>query len=205
MGFYSHYIFPWILEFSLNRPHIKKLRRELLSQAHGKTLEIGSGTGLNLACYPSSLKDLTAIDNNPATRRWFQRRVKRAKIRVDHQILRGKKLPFPEETFETVVTTFTLCSIQNITQALREIHRVLKPTGKFLFLEHGLSPDSKVALWQRRLTPFQKIFGDGCHLDRNIVELLGSASFSLEDLKTFYLPKTPKIMGYFYQGIGIKS
>jgi ubiquinone/menaquinone biosynthesis C-methylase UbiE len=103
------------------------------------------------------------------------------------------------------VTTFTLCSIQNITQALREMYRVLKPTGKLLFLEHGLSPDPKVTLWQRRLTPFQKIFGDGCHLDRNIVELLHSASFSLEDLKTFYLSRTPKIMGYCYQGVGTKS
>jgi ubiquinone/menaquinone biosynthesis C-methylase UbiE len=108
-----------------------------------------------------------------------------------------------DDTFDTVVSTWTLCSIKQVETAIAEIHRVLKPGGKFLFIEHGLSNEPNIQTWQHRITPIQKVIGDGCHLDRPI-RLLIAKQFNSLDVREFYSPNTPKIGGYFYQGIAIK-
>ena len=133
-----------------------------------------------------------------------QKRIANAPFSVESKVLNGDNLPFAEESFDTVVSTWTLCSIANIDQALQEIQRVLKPEGRFFFIEHGLSDNPKVQVWQNRLTPLQKIVGDGCHLNRNI-EALISSYFSFLDLEKFKLETEPEIIGYMYKGVAIKS
>lgn len=203
MGFYSRTIFPRICEFVLNTPIIANLRHELLAGVHGDVLEIGFGTGLNLPHYPLSIRRLTTVDPNPGMNRLAQQRVQQTGIEIDQRILGGEQLPFEDGSFDYVVSTFTLCSIDQVIQAVGEIHRVLKPGGRFLFLEHGLSPEPTIQKWQHRLNRLEMLMADGCHLDRNIKEIVGS-QFSNTEVKECYLEMTPKILGYSYRGAATK-
>jgi ubiquinone/menaquinone biosynthesis C-methylase UbiE len=204
MSFYSSVIFPRLCDFGLDRPHVAKRRQELLAHASGEILEIGFGTGLNLACYPDHVQRLTMVDPNPAMHRLAQKRIQAREIKVDHRVLRGEQLPFDAGSFDCVVSTFTLCSIEDVGKALHEVYRVLSPGGRFLFLEHGLSPDAKVQRWQRRLNWLERWLADGCRLDRNIKELVASKPFSSIESEEGYLEKTPRTHGYLYRGIAVK-
>jgi ubiquinone/menaquinone biosynthesis C-methylase UbiE len=168
MGFYAQVIVPLLCDFGLDRPFVARYRRELLAHASGNILEIGFGTGLNLPCYPPHVRKLTTIDPNAGMYRRARRRIKQAGVDVDRRVLGGEWLPFEDGTFDCVVSTFTLCSITDVAQALREVYRVLKAGGKFLFLEHGLSPQSNVRKWQHRLNCLQTRLAGGCHLDRDM-------------------------------------
>src|ERR1700730_17499981 len=172
MGFYSQVIVPLFCDFGLDRPFVAKYRRELLAHASGNILEIGFGTGLNLPYYPSHVRKVTTVDPNVGMYRRARRRIKQEGSEVDQAGLCGERLPFGDGPFDCVVSTFTLCSIEDVGQALREVYRVLKPGGKFLFLEHGLSPQSNVRKWQHRLNWLQMRLAGGCHLDRNIRALV---------------------------------
>ncbi|WP_232432237.1 class I SAM-dependent methyltransferase [Chamaesiphon minutus] len=179
-------------------------RQIVLADAVGSVLEIGFGTGLNLAYYPQGrVEKITTVDVNPGMNKLAQKRIAASSIKVDYQVLNGEKLPMADDTFDTVVSTWTLCSIKQVETAIAEIHRVLKPGGKFLFIEHGLSNEPNIQTWQHRITPIQKVIGDGCHLNRQI-RLLIAKQFNNLDVREFYSPNTPKIGGYFYQGIAIK-
>jgi ubiquinone/menaquinone biosynthesis C-methylase UbiE len=135
----------------MKRPFIAKHRQGLLAHAYGKVLEIGFGTGLNLPHYPEQVRKITTVDPNIGMNRLAQKRIEQSGIEVDQRILRGERLPFEDGTFDCVVSTFTLCSIEKVNQAVAEIYRVLKANGRYLFLEHGLSPEPAVQKWQRRL------------------------------------------------------
>jgi len=200
VGLYSQFIFPCLCELALNTEPVAKHRQELLSQAEGNILEIGFGTGLNLPHYPDRVRRLTVVDPNRGMHRLAQKRIKQRRIEIDHRLLSSEQLPFESGVFDCVVSTFTLCSIEDVNQAIAEIYRVLKPGGKFLFLEHGLSPEPLVQRWQRRLNWLQKRIGDGCRLDRNIKELVTAHPFSSVEINASYLEKTPKTHGYLYQG-----
>ena len=204
MGFYARAVFPRLCEFVLNRPWVAKQRRELLAHAGGDVLEIGFGTGLNLPHYPNTVRKITTVDPNPGMHALARKRIERSGREVDERMLRGERLPFDNDTFDCVVSTFTLCSIEDVHQALSEAYRVLKPGGRFLFLEHGLSPEATVQKWQRRLNWLEGILADGCRLDRNIQEMVAACPFSATDVATFYLEKTPKTHGYVYRGIARK-
>lgn len=204
MNIYSQYIFPRLLDWTMASPTVSKYRKALLQDVRGEVLEIGFGTGLNLAYYPEEIEQLTTIDVNSGMNQLAKKRIANAPFKVDSQVQNGDSLPFEKETFDSVVSTWTLCSIANIHQALQEIYRVLKPGGKFFFIEHGLSDNPKVQIWQNRLTPLQKIVGDGCHLNRNIEQLVQNQFQSLT-LEKFYVPKTPKIGAYMYKGIATKT
>ena len=172
MGLYAQVIVPLLCDFGLDRPFVARYRRELLAHASGNILEIGFGTGLNLPYYPAHVCKLTIVDPNAGMYRRARRRIKQTGIEVDWRVLGGERLPFEDGTFDGVVSTFTLCSIEEVAQALREVYRVLKPGGRFLFLEHGLSPEPKVQKWQRRLNWLQMRLADGCHLDRDMRALV---------------------------------
>lgn len=204
MGFYSRVIFPRLCDLGLDRPWVAARRREALERAGGDILEIGFGTGLNLACYPDSVRKITTIDPNVGMHRRARRRVEQSGIEVEQHLLRGDQLPFAQETFDCVVSTFTLCSIENVDSALREAFRVLKPGGRFLFLEHGLAPDPNVQAWQRRLNWLERLLADGCRLDRQIDELVSAQPFSSVKIKAAYLERTPKTHGFLYQGVATK-
>ena len=204
MGFYSQVIFPWLCDFALDQPFVARYRRELLAHAGGTILEIGFGTGLNLPCYPPDVRKLTTVDPNAAMHRRARKRIKQADIEVDRRVLGGERLPFEDGTFDCVVSTFTLCSIEEVAQAVREVYRVLKAGGRFLFLEHGLSPDSNVQKWQHRLNWLQTRLADGCHLNRDMPALVRAQPFASVTTDAFYLEKTPKTHGYLYRGVATK-
>ena len=204
MNIYSRLIFPTLIDLVMSGEDFANYRRIVLADAVGSVLEIGFGTGLNLAYYSQGqVEKITTVDVNPGMNKLAQKRIAASSIEVEYRVLNGEKLPMADDTFDTVVSTWTLCSIKQVEIAIAEIHRVLKPSGKFLFIEHGLSNEPNIQTWQHRITPIQKVIGDGCHLDRPI-RLLIAKQFSNLDVREFYSPNTPKIGGYFYQGVAIK-
>jgi ubiquinone/menaquinone biosynthesis C-methylase UbiE len=203
MSFYSQKIFPYLLDWSLSDATFSKYRQEVLAEVEGEVLEIGFGTGLNLSFYPDEIHKIITVDNNPGVHKLAQKRIEKSTITVDHRILSGENLPMADNTFDSVVSTWTLCSIEKVEQAVQEIHRVLKPGGKFFFIEHGLSNEPSIQTWQNRLNPVQKIIADGCHLNRNIREIV-EQQFNRVNLEEFYVEKTPKFIGYMYKGVAIK-
>ena len=179
-------------------------RQQLLQEVTGDVLEIGFGTGLNLLHYPAGVTALTTVEPNGGMGAIAQKRIAASPIPVKTQQLSGEDLPMPEASFDNVVCTWTLCSIPNVEKALQEAYRVLKPGGKFFFIEHGLSDEPGVQTWQNRITPIQKVVADGCHLNRKMDDLVGSV-FDEVEVEEFYAPDLPKVMGYFYRGVAIKS
>ncbi|WP_346289405.1 class I SAM-dependent methyltransferase [Sphaerothrix gracilis] len=200
MGFYSRVIFPRLLDWSMSGEAFAAHRRELLKDVTGKVLEIGFGTGLNLAYYPDTVEQFTIVDPNPGVNAIAQKRIQSSDVEVNSQLISGESLPMADAAFDSVVSTWTLCSIPQVEQALAEIARVLKPAGRFFFIEHGLSPEPNIQTWQNRLTPVQQVIADGCHLNRQIRQLV-EQRFDLQQLETFYQPGFPKIASYFYRGI----
>jgi ubiquinone/menaquinone biosynthesis C-methylase UbiE len=204
VGLYCRIVFPLLCDWGLNRPFVAEHRRSLLTHANGTVLEIGFGTGLNLECYPPHIRKISAIDPNKGMYRRAQKRIERSAIEVNQCLLKGDRLPFDDQSFDCVVSTFTLCSIGNITLALEEIFRVLTIGGRFLFLEHGLSPDPGVQKWQHRLNGLQKLLAGGCHLDRDIQALVTALPFASTQIEEYYMEKAPKTHGYMFQGSATK-
>lgn len=204
MGFYSKVIFPRFYDCLMDKPHWAKYRQAQLASVDGEILEIGVGTGLNLPHYPEHVKRIITADPNPGMNKKLQSRIDETGIEVDKQIISSESLPFDEGAFDCVVSTITLCSIPDARQAMAELFRVLKPGGHILFLEHGVSPDAKVARWQRRLDWFQRLVADGCTLTLNVPELLATQPFSSVEINNFYMEETPKTHGYMYRGVATK-
>jgi ubiquinone/menaquinone biosynthesis C-methylase UbiE len=204
VSFYSQVIFPRLCDLVLGRPSVARHRRELLAHAHGDVLEIGFGTGLNLPHYAGAVRTITAVDPNVGMHRQAQRRIERTGIDVNRRVVSGERLPARDGRFDCAVSTFTLCSVENVGQALAEVYRVLKPGGRFLLLEHGLSPEPRVQKWQRRLNWLQMRLAGGCHLDRDMRALVSAQPFASVQVDEFYIEKTPKTHGYLYRGIATK-
>lgn len=201
MSIYRHHLFPRLCHLALRDEETARRRREALAGLAGEVLEIGFGTGLNLACYPEAVTRVVGVEPNPGMRRLAARQVAAASQVVEVVQDRAEALRFADASFDAAVSTFTLCSLLDPALALAELRRVLRPGGVFAFLEHGLAPDPKVARWQRRLTPLQRLIGDGCHLDREIGELIAGSGFTIEQLETGYQPGGPKVASYVYRGL----
>lgn len=204
MGIWRSWIFPRMVDKCMSTNVAKKHRPIVLSRAEGHVLEVGFGTGLNLPYYPSQVTRVTAFDVNPGMIPLAQKQIAASRITVDYLVLNGESLAFADNTFDTVVSTWTLCSIPKVDHALREIYRVLKPGGRFVFIEHGLSKEPTIQAWQRRLTPLQKKVADGCHFDRNFQTLLAALPFEIQRLDQFYAENTPRVVGYLYDGVACK-
>jgi ubiquinone/menaquinone biosynthesis C-methylase UbiE len=206
MGLYSSYIFPRLLDWSLGNAMIRNQRREALEGLHGHVLEIGFGTGLNLACYPPAVTRVTALDSERMLPKRVADRIARAQVPVEQlQLDAGGRLPFADDAFDGIVTTFTLCSIGDVTSALAEIERVLKPEGNYVFLEHGRSDDTRVAKRQDSFNPIQKVIGRGCNMNRRIDKLVAAAGLRIIKLDRYCLPDTPRMLGEMYRGIAKKG
>lgn len=201
MSVYSRYVFPYLLDALMRQPAFTAARHELLQSVQGEVLEIGFGTGLNLAHYPSAVTRLTTIDVNPGVHRLADKRLQQSSMSVDHRILNGESLPMADASFDAVVSTWTLCSIAHVDQALLEIRRVLRADGRFYFVEHGLSPDPGVARWQHRLTPVQKCIADGCHLNRDMLALVRAAGFRVERCRQFLADGVPAVGNFMTLGV----
>jgi len=204
MGFYSQNILPYLLDWSLSDPNLAVHRQEILADVKGEVLEIGFGTGLNIPYYPEHIKTIVTVDVNPKINKLAQKRIQSSNITVDCKVLNGESLPMADNTFDSVVSSFTLCSIANVEQALAEVYRVIKPGGKFFFVEHGLSNEPKIQVWQNRLTPIEKVIAGGCHLNRNIRQIVEN-QFDTVSLEELYADNSPKIGAYLYRGIATKE
>jgi ubiquinone/menaquinone biosynthesis C-methylase UbiE len=198
---YASYIFPRLMDWVLSGERFKRERQRLLTSAEGIVLEIGFGTGLNLPHYPRAVTALHAVDPSSMLRERVAGRLAQAPFPVHIQILSAERLPYDDATFDCAVSTFTLCSIPDPVVALREMRRVLKPNGRFLFLEHGRSDDPDVAKWQDRLNPLENWLGCGCNLNRRIDQLVNTAGLHLRTLDRYVLPGLPRVGGEMYRGI----
>lgn len=205
MGIYSEIILTFFYDFSMGREYISEGRKRLISKVKGEVLEIGFGTGLNLPFYTSLVNNITTVDKNPGMNKYALRKINNSRFKVENHILNGEKLPFENNSFDSVVSTYTLCSIDNVESALREILRVLKPDGRFFFLEHGLADRPKIQKWQNRLNKFQNIWADGCNLNRNMKQLINDAGFTFKELNSYYQLEDLKILSFMYEGIAIKA
>ncbi|MGG6239441.1 class I SAM-dependent methyltransferase [Nodosilinea sp. AN01ver1] len=203
MGLYNEKILPYLLDLSMSGPTLARYRRDVLAEVSGEVLEIGFGTGLNLPYYPDRVRQIVTVDPSPGVHHLAQKRIEASPITVEHHMLSGEALPMAGGTFDSVISTFTLCSIPDIERALAEIYRVLKPGGRFFFVEHGLSPEPGIQTWQNRLTPLQKRIAGGCHINRNMRQLI-EQQFDQVELEAAYAEKIPKVAGYFYQGVATK-
>lgn len=201
MGLYGYYVFPRLMDAVMSKEPFQRQRQEALKEARGTVLEIGFGTGLNVSHYPATVTWLTGIDLQNALPRRVEERSIRASFPIEVLRQSADRLPFDDERFDCVVSTWTLCTIRDVRAALREIRRVLKPAGALLFLEHGLSEDPKIVRWQKILNPFQRLFACGCHLNRPIDRLIREAGFTLERLDRFQMDEVPKPGGAMYRGV----
>ncbi|MAP93576.1 MAG: SAM-dependent methyltransferase [Ponticaulis sp.] len=202
MGLYSRYILPTLIDCACSTRPIRRQREKVVPLAAGDVLEVGCGAGANFPLYNAqSVRKVFALE--PAEK--MIERAEQAAGRIpdlDIEFLRtgGEAVPLEAASVDTVVFTFTLCTIPDWRASLAEARRVLKPGGRLIYSEHGGAPDPGVARWQRRLEPIQKRFGGGCHLTRVPPDMLSTTGFEIVEGQTMYLPKTPKVMGYAYWG-----
>lgn len=188
MGYYRDHIVPRIVNTACGMKSNEPLRERVCSGLSGRVLELGFGSGLNVPFYPAGVSGVSAVE--PADLGWklAAERVAAARVPVTRAALDGQALPFPDDSFDTALSTWTLCTIPDIDAALAEVRRVLVPGGTFHFVEHGLAPDPRVQRWQHRLDPIQQRIAGGCHLDRNIRGLIQSAGFGIRDIEVLRGP-----------------
>ncbi|MFQ5988571.1 MAG: class I SAM-dependent methyltransferase [Candidatus Methylomirabilales bacterium] len=202
MGIYRDHILPRGINWVLSRPECLEVRRTVTPGLTGQVLEIGFGSGLNLPYYPPEVDRIYAVDPATLGRKLAAKRIAACPIPVEFIDVNGETLLLETDSMDAVLSTWTLCTIPEVTHALRELRRLLKPGGRLHFLEHGLSPDADVARWQRRLNPLQKRFAAGCQLDLKIDELIRTVGFEIEALENFYM-KGLKFSSYMYKGIAV--
>lgn len=196
---------PWIIEKAMRSREILDERKRWIPRAHGDVLELGVGSGLNLAFYDrAQVTKVTAIDPSQALLDRASPRAAEAAVPVELVRSRAEDLPFPDRRFDSVVVTYALCSVHDPSRALAEARRVLRPDGELVFVEHGRAADPGPQRWQRWLTPMWSRIGGGCHLDRDIAALLREAGFRPTDLTTGYT-EGPRWLSYTYQGVARAS
>lgn len=205
MGFYKRQVLPRLIELAMRNKEMARLRAVWIPQARGEVLEVGIGSGLNLPFYSSQVQRAYGVDPSVELQRIARERASAIPFPIDF-VTQSAEVPLPlaNKSIDTAVLTWTLCSIEDPAKALKEIKRVLKPTGQLLFVEHGYAPDPRVVVWQNRFTPIWKRVGGGCHLNRRIDSLIVAAGFRISEIRTEYLPG-PRPMTYTYQGIAVPS
>ena len=205
MNLYDRYVMPLLIDACCGMKDIQSQRAALLPLAQGKVLEIGIGTGRNLPFYnPSKLESLQGLDPAEQMSPTARRRAIQAGLNVELLTLSAEEIPAPDATYDTVVCTFTLCTIPDPIKALREMRRVLKPGGQLLFCEHGRSPDAGVQVWQDRLTPWWRPIAGGCHLNRDVPDMLRDGGFRATKIESSYL-RGPKPVVWVTRGIAVPA
>ena len=199
MGFYQSHILPHLIHLSMRQGRLAAYRNRLIPAAEGRVLEIGIGSGLNLPHYTAAVERVIGLDPSPKLLAMTREKARTGSTPVELIESNAETIPLHDRSIDTVVTTWTLCSIPDAPKALDEMRRVLRPSGRLLFVEHGRAPDPRVRWWQDKLTPAWKRLGGGCHLNRAITQLVESAGFRIERLETGYMPG-PKPMTFMYEG-----
>lgn len=199
MSLYSHYVLPHVINLSMRNRDLLPYRQRVLSSAKGRVLEIGIGSGVNLSFYPTQVREVVGLEPSPRLASMARRAAMDLRIATSFIEASAESIPLEDRSVDTVVTTWTLCSIPDAATALREMRRVLKPDGQLLFVEHGQAPEQGVRRWQDRLTPVWKCVGGGCHLNRPIRALIEGGGFAITRIDTGYM-RGPKPMTFMYEG-----
>lgn len=199
MGFYRNIVLPHLCDLSMRSTLLLPYRGRIVGSAEGTVLEIGAGSGLNLPLYGSCVREVLALEPDPRLLEMARRNVTRARRPVTFLDASAEAIPLESRSVDTVVTTWTLCTIPEAVRALEEMRRVLKPTGRLLFVEHGLAPDEGVRNWQNRLAPIWKHVSGGCHLNRPIRLMIERSGFRIDQIDTGYAPG-PRFATFMYEG-----
>ena len=205
MGFYEDRILPHILNLAMSTKDVQGERKHCLEHVSGDVLEVGFGTGHNLPFYPSGVTKVVGVDPSQKSAQLARKRIAAAPFPVEFVGLSAEKLPLPDASYNTVVSTFTLCSIPDVAGALREVRRVLKPGGRLYFVEHGRSDDPKVRKWQDRLNGIEQTIFGGCNFNRPIAALINQAGLEIEQCENAYLHGAPRFAGYLYRGVATRG
>ncbi len=201
MGFYDRYILPKVLNWSCGTKPVRQQRQKVVPLAEGRVLEIGIGSGLNLPYYdPAKVERVIGLDPAEEMLAYARRKSEHLPFTVEYLALEGERIPLERQSVDTVLVTYTLCTIPDAIAALEGMRQVLKPGGRLIFCEHGRAPDAAVRRWQHRLNPLWNRIGGGCNLDRDIPALIEAAGFRIDSLDTMYLPRTPRFAGFNYWG-----
>ena len=204
MGIYGDQVLPRLQDKVMNRKGTRDVRTRVCAGLTGDVVEVGFGTGLNVRHYPPEVTRVFAVEPSRVCMQLAEVRIARSDVSVTLAGLTGEHLDLPSEEFDAVLSTWTLCTIPDLTAALQELRRVLKPGGAFHFVEHGHAPDTKTARWQQRIEPLNKRLAGGCHLTRRIPEYIENAGFRIEHLDTYYFDGEPKPFGYTFEGRAVR-
>ncbi len=199
MGFYTDIILPRLCDLAMRNKQLVPFRTRVIATAEGRVLEIGVGSGMNLPFYRSPVREILALEPSPPLVAMARRASRGPRMPVSFLAASAEAIPLDEHCIDTVVTTWTLCSIPQAATALTEMRRVLRPGGKLLFVEHGMAPDEGVRRWQDRLTPAWRYISGGCHLNRPIRSMIEAAGFRIDHIETGNIPG-PKPMTFMYEG-----
>lgn len=206
MGFYEKKVLPVLINAACSTRQVMKIREQVVPRARGEVLEVGMGSGLNLQFYDREAVDVVwGLEPSEGMRLKARANLKVSPVEVKWLDLPGEEIPLEDESIDTVLLTYTLCTIPDWETALRQMRRVLKPEGKLLFAEHGRAPDPDVRKWQDRLTPVWKKIGGGCHLNRPIRDYISRGGFQITREDTFYMKNTPRVAGHMYVGEAVKD
>lgn len=206
MSFYESRVLPFVIDLACSTRPIMALRNHVVPRCHGTVLEVGAGSGINFAMYDAmKVEKIVALEPSEGMRRKAQKNLARTKVPVEWLDLPGEKIPLADNSVDTVLLTYTLCTIPDYQSALQQMFRVLKPGGQLFFCEHGRAPDANVARWQDKLTPTWVKIAGGCHLNRPIADYIKEAGFTITEQHNQYLDKSPRFVGYMYYGCAIKS
>ena len=205
MGFYEKYILPKFLNYACGTKPINYQREKIVPLAKGIVLDIGIGSGLNIPFYnKSNIDRLYGLDPSEELLKIAKPLAKKNELEIEFLQCGAEAIPLPDQSIDTVLITYTMCTIPDIKLSNSEIMRVLKPEGQLLFCEHGLAPDKNIAKWQRRINPIWSKIAGGCNLNRDIPKLITSSGFKISNMEEMYLPSTPKFAGYNYWGVAKK-
>ncbi len=203
MGIYADQVLPRVVDWFMDKPALARLRVKTAAPLSGEVLEIGFGSGLSLPHYPDTVTRVHAVDPATLGRRLAAERIEESQIPVDFTGLDGQRIPLADASIDSALCTWTLCTIPDADQALREVQRVLRPGGVLRFVEHGRHHDPGLARWQDRLNPLQNLFAGGCNINRPIDALITQSGFDLTDLETFSMPG-PRLLTWMYLGTAAK-
>lgn len=207
MGVWGDQVVPRLTDVMLGNEEVRRHRRRAVAGLRGVVLEIGFGSGLNVPVYPTEVDEVLAVDPSTVGRALAAKRIEASAVPIDFVGLDGQDLPLADASADAALSTFTLCTVPDATRALREVRRVLRPGGRFHFLEHGLCPDPEVARWQHRCNGMQRRIAGGCNLDRPMDRLIRDAGFEIRDLRTDFLagPRISRPWGYLYEGVAERT
>jgi len=206
MGLYERYILPHMINMGCRTRSVQEQRKKVVPLAEGRVLEIGIGSGLNIPFYDSKKVEFVwGLEPSKGMRKKAQKNLEQSVVEVKWLDLPGEEIPLEDNSADTVLLTYTLCTISDWHTALRQMHRVLRPGGKLLFCEHGAAPDKSVLKWQNRINPIWKIICGGCHLNRPIPKYIEEGGFIIKKIEVQYLPKIPKFASYNYVGVAKRA